>query len=341
MDEREKQSIFMYNTYGISEWIEKNILLSDEDKTRVLEDIKKDEPTDLLKIVKLPFPYFVNEYFKNSEFCRRHISDFGFGFKVYMLSNEQKERLSKLAHGLEIKKNNGYYALIELLDSFLSESLDDLSLLKYHTDFDLKFIYLTQYIGVNEAIRLSLKQAPIMDADGKAYEFDAKLDALNWKVREVVIHCIGLYGHPRKSIKEIAAAAGLPIYYIKELLAELRPLLSLPYNDFINKIGLIKSDYNIGEYRLYKNAKYKEIDLGAQLKWIFDHILSQVERSILGNTKNKKAKIYLAKKYLRLSDRDIIDYLNVYGTEVDQYSELSGHIIRPVPKDKKTRESAK
>lgn len=330
MTPEEKKSIEMYRFHDILEWTEKSQVLSSKELEEVERYLREGKMSPLLEILKLPFPMFAYEYFKKLGSVNRFLIDPAFGYKMYMLSDKLRVFFANMSRAKKpsdipnmYKKNFSEY-LTELEDIF-SLPLDKISAQKNRDERDLKFIYLTQYITASVATELNLQFGKCLIGQEDGYELEKKLQALNLFPRIIASHALGLYGLKRKKIESIAQFLNVNSSIAVRLWRELKPMLELPYLDFIRKIGLqVQSEESEG-IKLYSNETYKNLDLNLHMSWLYNNVLSDLEKGVLATLNQKNTRIYIARKYMFDNPETIARYLSASDIKVSKYGELSGH----------------
>ena len=89
-------SIGLYREHDISEWQEKCLILSKAEQTQVLKDLKEGITSNLVEFVKLPFPKFVETYFKQFPGSDFYLSDPTFGYRLYIMKEHYIRYISEV-----------------------------------------------------------------------------------------------------------------------------------------------------------------------------------------------------------------------------------------------------
>lgn len=322
MDITEEENLRMLSQYGISEWREKCLVITLEEKTLIEETLDREGSIPFLEMIRKPFPKFVVEYLAANFDNLKYLKDPAIGYKLYLLSEAMltfffyKIRNPKIS----IKDINNFinnhtkkYDLdIELnkpLDQLVSESVNK------KNKHPVKFIYLTQYIDREEARRLGLKKASQFDADfertGNDYGYclEEKMSLLNPAARTILANYLGLYGLDPLSINEIASKYSIPFGRIKTSLDILLPSLLLTYGEFKNALGFIDKDYKDGEYRQYASRKaYKKTDINLTVSYIGAN-LSGLEGEALKTHESAEITAYIMAKYVFKDPNIAMEYI--------------------------------
>lgn len=307
----------MYRNYDIAEWNEKKAILTIEEAQTVLADLKEGINTPLIELVKKPFPQFAKEYFRpyfdQMGKYKTFYLDPAFGFKLYFLSESHLRIFAtilrvpnltnkQIANILKTAKNVSHR--IEEIQQITDTPLDKIpkfvSSFKERTNFQKKFLYLTQYIDLETSKRLNLPISAIFEADGatKGYDLEGKLNTLNPAMRLIVTLYLGLYGEE-----------SMPAYRIGQDLfnncdhtynATIQFILEnfdKPLGQFASTIGYTGSIDPLTGIKEYSSKKYREMDIKLQTMFVFEH-LSQIEKIILGAYSNKDRLLYLTSQYM-------------------------------------------
>jgi hypothetical protein len=101
----EQECIEFYRKYGISEWNEKTLILTDEERSVVTSDLEEGNLNPLIDIVKLPFPQFVTAYYSRFPNKPVELNDPAFGYKLYLLTERGISYHAELLRNPDAKKN--------------------------------------------------------------------------------------------------------------------------------------------------------------------------------------------------------------------------------------------
>ncbi len=326
---KQDESIKMYREYGISEWREKCLVLSDVDRAIVISDLSDEVETELTKAVKLPFPDFARVYLSNFQEIQSYLKDPAFGYKLYLLADYNlKIWISKLrGPDIPIKelcnKYNCSYVKDELL-AIMGTSLENvpktiLSPITLFNDNFLKFIYLTQYIDTSKALELGLSTSNFFIQDGttKGYDLEGKMDILNPVARTIIARTLGLYGYNRASSNRISEELNMSKQRIIKLQHFIIPLLILPLGVFKQKLGF-KDDINSNNQgrHEYMSNSYRKMDIALEIAFIRSFCISPSEEIILSSINEKNATIYLVAKYFGWTTEQICRNLSITNAEI-------------------------
>lgn len=335
----EHESTYMYSYYGIAEWREKCIVLSEQEIKSVKKALSAGIDSPLTTIVRLPFPKFAEEYYKNCKKAKKYFEDPAFGYKLYLLSDKVLETFAFYMRSNDIKDED--LKLLRYLKKeitfIFSNNLNDVIFAelsakgKFFLVREIKFIYLSQYIDLEEAKKLGLKKAKQFEIDvangscSNGYELGAKLGYLNPTARYLMTHTLGLYGFKRQSVKEVAKELGISYGFLIRMFNELFSSFFLTLGEFKNKLGVIDKDYLSGEYIEYGHRNYKKYDLDVEIYRIFTQ-LSDFEKIILSSYSNSEIKAYIAYKYIFKDTKKTLEYLVADSCELRRMVEFADSI---------------
>ena len=327
--EEEKMSVAMYREYGIAEWYEKCLVMTSVEKLEVLKNIRNGENSLLVQLVRLPFPHFVREYFEriyqqNEE--RRgiavYLNDPAFGYKMYMLTEKMIERFSESlrstlsGEAVALLKDFSSSSFREIMDNTLDQSLVTCDSGIKSRGRLMKYVYLTQYITYDEALKMNLSISKLFQKDREAgvmedgFELENKLDTLNPIARTIFARMIGLYGQKRMKRKEISTFLDVSVERIGQLYDEIFSYFLRTLGEFKNKLGFVERNYAPNDIRMYNNKYFREIDLKLTIGHILKNMLSPEEQKVVSSLNYSKAHLYIAYKYLFNQDYKLTsDYL--------------------------------
>lgn len=297
-----------YRNYGISEWNEKCLVMSEEEIEEVVRELEQGETSPLLEIVKLPFPHFSAIYLQRFPSASSYVEDPAIGYKMYLLpDNILKYMFARLRYpdkkATDLKKELSIGQLEqdlgrEIFSSTLEDALKIMSATSQNKTIARKFIYLSQYIDLKEAKRLNLSVIPQFELAGTdGYELDKKLDLLNSCARTIMSLIIGLYGEKRHSYKEIGEKLGISADRVRKLVEYIFDLFFRPTVELKDAIGLKSLNYRFDDTREYMNWKYRDMDIALEVDFIRT-FLSPLEKEVLNSYSKKEATLYIASKYM-------------------------------------------
>lgn len=334
----EHESTYMYEYYGIAEWREKCIIMSEQEINSVKKALNAGIETPLTALVRLPFPKFALEYYKNCESAKKYFEDPAFGYKLYFLGDKALETFAFYMRNSHMKKEELKKIMVpryltKEAELIFPYNLDDVVFSglsaegKIFLIREIKFIYLSQYIDLEEAKKLGLKKARQFEIDvangsnSNGYEFETKLSSLNMTARYLMIHILGLYGFKRQSVKEIALDLGISYYLLNRMFKELFPCFFLTLGEFKNRLGVIDKPYNLGEYIEYGNRNYKKYDLEVEINRIHSQ-LSEYEKIVLSSHSNSEVRAYIVYKYIFKDAKKTLEYLVADSCELQRMVEF-------------------
>lgn len=335
----EEFSVEMYYNYGVAEWHEKSIVLLEDEKNRVLDDLAKGMNTFLVELVRLPFPRFVCTYLENEPGAAKYLKDPGFGYKLYFLSDGQINyvvnaiRGNKTIRGYKKKETGPTWTEVQ---EILKIKLDNIpriaSSLKNRILFEQKFLYLSQYIDYEEAKKLGLDITSRLERDANytgvlsdGFRLYEKLELLNPISRYIMARFLGLCGHTRAHFVEIARELGVPSDIIKNLIREISPCLMSTYGDFKNKLGYVEKGETSTSFSDYTNKKFREMDIIIHEYFVYHNMLSSSEKEVLyelSRVQRNSVYAYIAYKYLfGMNEKRTVERVSSTKDEIERINE--------------------
>ena len=271
--EEEEFNLFMYRQLGIAEWREKKSILSKDEVTEILKAIKAGISNDLIDLVKLPFPKFVEAYFSSIPSAQKsYFIDPQFAYKMYFLNDytlqmfcealrHPKYSVKKLAHALELK---------------------------------------TQYIDIDEARRLNLPAVlRFIGCQVENFDLEGKLRLLNPTVEKIVIYYFGLHGYYRHSMEDICHLMNFSYRtvceYVENILDFFLHNLEKTLPEFAIAIGYDGTLPN--GMKRYRNEKFANLDAYFTTKAIFN-TLPEEEQQFLEKLPFYAIRSYIEDRYL-------------------------------------------
>lgn len=308
----------IYRNYGIAEWNEKCDLLTKEDHIQLLKDLENGLDSDIIEKMRLPFPKFVEAYFKNCPTFDTYFSDPTAAYKLYLLSSKgrkffaEKMRYpilsdSAIANLLDIinikdcKHQISYILYSELENLNISTSVAEVSKTQMR-----KYAYLTQYIDLEESIRLGLSISKGLDIEDETtsktslkehyvFDLEGKLNMLNPVYRVIVVLYLGLYGHHMHDAKEIAKKLSISDYAIKLAINTIFPFISQSLYLFRKTIGFYPEKQDPSYKFYYGNSQFRKIDMDLERRYYYASLSDDI-KLLLSSYPEKLVKIYLSSK---------------------------------------------
>ncbi len=308
----------MYRNYGIAEWNEKCDLLTREDHIQLLKDIENGMDSGIIEKMRLPFPKFVEAYFKNCPTFDTYFSDPTAAYKLYLLSSKgrkffaEKMRYpilsdSAIANLLDIinikdcKHQISYILYSKFEDLNISTSVAEVSKTQMR-----KYAYLTQYIDLEESIRLGLSISKGLDIEDETtsktslkvhyvFDLEGKLNMLNPVYRIIVVLYLGLYGHHMHNAKEIAEKLSINKDTIKRAIITIFPFISQSLYLFEKSIGFSLEKQDSYCKFFYKNKKFRTIDMTLERQYYYASLSDDI-KLLLSSYPETLVNIYLSSK---------------------------------------------
>lgn len=246
----------MYRTYGIAEWREKCLIISDEELEELRQDLANGSDGYLTSIVRLPFPEFVIHYMNRHG---KSVSpNSSIGYNAFLLVDKELGLFGGYIRGEKEKHYECKKINIDLLTKLDFESFSNFilnSAARKNNKTWAKMLYLTKYIDGKTAENLNLPISKTFKRDGvDGYELEKKLELLNPGLREMVGLYLGLDGDSSRSYVDVAKTVGLCKSRTINILDLLFSAMSRTLGDMKNKLGVVeRSEEEIlrGDYRIY------------------------------------------------------------------------------------------
>lgn len=329
----EEENMMMYRDFGVAEWREKSVVLG-EDAYEVQKYLKSGIETDMTKMVTLPFPDFVNQYFSRFPSAKSYTMDPGFGYKLYLMPIPSLDLFSEIiragayARKTTIAKKkmipHRYIEIVSDLGYDIENFIKNFRSTQNLKDIDFKFAYISQYIDTKKAHELGLSIATLFDADEdiRGYNIEGKLEMLNPVARIAVARSIGLYGHDRASIGQISKSLNVSDTYIKYFIDTLLPSLIRTTGEFINKIKPLEQES--AAKIMYDNVEYRRKDIGAECLFYLNNCAAPVEKMILSANSYAKVQLYIVAKYFGWTPEQVCKNMTVIKDDIDRSISMIG-----------------
>ena len=289
----EKTTAIVMADCGITEWTEKSIILTIEEKLEVLNCIKDGTSTPLFEMVKLPFPEFITKYYVtyhedklrsiklNSHTGMKlryedFINDSSIGYKIFLLSSANIRALNFYIRGdKKVFKGCHYTNITDILTSSLDDMMRTFVKINAGKLQIRKYVYIMQYVDAKEAERLGLKSFTFCkDFIHRGFALGEKLECLNDLERLAMTKYFGLDGYMPDNMREVEEELGVPDGKLKPF-SEKDFLLKFTgaLDEFKHEIGFIDREYAPGEIKEYTDvSKYAKMASTLEAYYIQEHI---------------------------------------------------------------------
>ncbi len=329
---KQEENIKMYRDYGISEWREKCLVLSDVERINFLYDLENGIQSDLVAIVKLPFPQFVTIYCKRFPQADTYTARPDFGYKMYMLKANALKIYMELLRDPTAKRNelkrkckcqydtNDFYDIMNTPYSEIPKACDTATKLVV-SELGLKYAYISQYIDTKEALNMGL---PIyyhfeQEETLKGFDLEGKLKTLNPIARVIISRSLGLYGYDRTKMTDIAREFNISNSYIQKCLALLFPPLLKTLGDFISKTGYQDPNETDNSGLIeYSYKPYRDLDIALETQYVKNNLLTEAQQQILSSVNNFTFQVYIANKFFGWTDEQICKNLITTQNDLDR-----------------------
>jgi hypothetical protein len=305
----EQVSRGLYREYGISEWREKTLILTKAELSYIYRCLKSGEENELVELVKLPFPEFVEKYYMLQPGSEKYLKDPTFAYRLYAMRDTMisyinadiknpDETLGQKLYLADISRPD-IDEIREYLETPYCELVNITSVSNQNNDLERRLDYISQYIDAKKAESLGFTTQPYYCNEVyKGFELEQKLAILNRGARWIIVMYLGLYGGFRKNTKEIADDLGLPVPRVRELINYIFPCFKFFKEALQTRTGYINREYSIGERKEYRNLYYRKLDEIVECAYIRSKLLPSGEKLILDSMSNSEANKYIKKKYL-------------------------------------------
>lgn len=288
-----KESKLLFEDAAITEWNEKKTMLSNLEYSAFMSDIERGIESPLVSLIRLPFPLFAEIYM--NRFPNNPVkNDPAIGYKLYLLTSaELKEFMSHIRSEKKIHRISKQDLIIKLrtpLEDFYKTVTGYNQYLA-----DIKFIYITKYIDLQEAERINSKNLDFFRAEGtNGYELTSKLALFNPMLKGILEDGIGFESGIRDQLEMQYSIRN----YKKDILREFTPTLKRTVGEVRNKLGVMpaKTDDNTGFIK-YTNKDFRNKDLSVLYLRYWYEVLSDQEKGILNSISRKYRLMYILYKY--------------------------------------------
>ena len=268
----------LFKEYGISEWDEKCVILSGDEKISILNAIKNGENNLLVNIVRLPYPKFITEYIKlyRSSLDKREDKIIGLhdylmqesnkyydlGYKLYVMPTKLVKLVVKYIKNYDesisqiIGTNSHGISFMDII-LFLSQPLEQgyktLGTQSLNKEALKKYLHIMSYVDELEAEMLGLTSFTFKKYDTyRGFGLDEKLDALNPLIRYMVEENLGLNGE-YKTLNDLEDELHLNNHSSELFTDNFYLAFSRSVGEFKNYIKLMEKDYDSDDRRVYAN----------------------------------------------------------------------------------------
>lgn len=313
----------LFKEYGISEWDEKCIILSDDEKISILNAIKNRENNLLVDMVRLPYPKFITEYIRlyRSILDKREAKIIGLqeyleqesekyydlGYKLYVMPTRLVKIIVKyIKNPTEsvsqiIGTSNHGFTIMDII-LFLSQPLE--ACLKSFGNQDLnktvlkKYLHIMSYVDKEEAEKLGLTSFTFKKYNKyRGFDMDEKLEALNPLIRYILAENLGLNGK-YMTLNEIEKELKINHILTELFTNDFYLALSRSAGEFKNFIRLVEKDYTDEDRRLYvNNTPFKIASDRIETSFIRNYLKSTGSELPQLYNKNRSAAVYLNTEY--------------------------------------------
>lgn len=323
MTNEEENTRSLYLLYGITEWTAKCNILTNEEQLQVLNDLKNGTNSRLSQLVKMPFPSFATEYFKDFSQAQMYFKDPTFAFKIYFLTENQLRIFSEYMRTVdEIEKsdekkdefNNSHelnITLDELMMMNFESIVNDTSPVKRRRTSKIKFLQLMSYIDIDIAKSMNLSCARLFEITGETrLDLEANLNLLNPTAKIMLILYIGLYGFKSHSMEEISNIFfGRNTNLTGQLINFLIPRITKSTKEFSHSIGYRGAAHpeNMFEYSV---PAFKKLNIAIEVPALYNGV-NEYTKAILDKMTSNYKKTYLVAKYMYKTPESLARNMNL------------------------------
>lgn len=323
MTNEEENTRSLYLLYGITEWTAKCNILTNEEQLQVLNDLKNGTNSRLSQLVKMPFPSFATEYFKDFSQAQMYFKDPTFAFKIYFLTENQLRIFSEYMRTVnEIEKsdekkdefNNSHelnITLDELMMMNFESIVNDTSSVKRRRTSKIKFLQLMSYIDIDIAKSMNLSCARLFEITGETrLDLEANLNLLNPTAKIMLILYIGLYGFKSHNMEEISNIFfGRNTNLTGQLINFLIPRITKSTKEFSHSIGYRGAAHpeNMFEYSV---PAFKKLNIAIEVPVLYNGV-NEYTKAILDKMTSGYKKTYLVAKYMYKTPESLARNMNL------------------------------
>ncbi len=327
---KQEENIKMYREYGISEWREKCLVLSDSERAVFLYDLQNGRQSDLVTLVSLPFPQFITVYCKRFHAADPYTIYPDFGFKMYMLKDstlriwtrslrDPKARLGDLKKEYKcVYDRKDFNDIIHTPFNEIPKVCG--TPVKTISELDIKYAYISQYIDTQTALEMELPIGSVFEQEENPLGFDlqGKLKTLNPIARTIISRTLGLYGYDRTGARTIAKELKISEDKAQKCVSLLFPVISRTLGDFKNKTGYLDPQATGNQGLIeYKYSPYRDLDIALETQYIKNNLLTPAQLQVLSSVSNSVLQIYLAAKFFGWTDEQICRNLLIIKTDLE------------------------
>ena len=323
MTNEEENTRSLYLLYGITEWSAKCNILTNEEQLQVLNDLRNGTNSRLVELVKMPFPSFATEYFKDFSQAQMYFKDPTFAFKIYFLTENQLRIFSEYMRTVnEIEKsdekkdefNNSHelnITLDELMMMNFESIVNDTSSVKRRRTSKIKFLQLMSYIDIDIAKSMNLSCARLFEITGETrLDLEANLNLLNPTAKIMLILYIGLYGFKSHNMEEISNIFfGRNTNLTGQLINFLIPRITKSTKEFSHSIGYRGAAHpeNMFEYSV---PAFKKLNIAIEVPVLYNGV-NEYTKAILDKMTSNYKKTYLVDKYMYKTPESLARNMNL------------------------------
>ena len=327
MTNEEENARSLYLLYGITEWPAKSNILTNEERLQVLNDLRNGTNSRLSKLVKMPFPSFATEYFKDFSQAQMYFKDPTFAFKIYFLTENQLRIFSEYMRTVdEIEKqiknsddkkdefNNTRdinIILAELIMINFEIIVNDMSSVKRKRTSKIKFLQLMSYIDIDIAKSMNLSCARLFEITSETrLDLEANLNLLNPAAKVMLILYIGLYGFKAHSMEEVSNILfGKNTDLTTQLINFLIPRITKSTKEFSHSIGFRGAAHpeNMFEYSV---PTFKKLNIAIEVLALYNSV-NEYTKAILDKMTSNYKKTYLVAKYMYKTPESLARNMNL------------------------------
>lgn len=323
MTNEEENTRSLYLLYGITEWSAKCNILTNEEQLQVLNDLRNETNSRLVELVKMPFPSFATEYFKDFSQAQMYFKDPTFAFKIYFLTENQLRIFSEYMRTVnEIEKsdekkdefNNSHelnITLDELMMMNFESIVNDTSSVKRRRTSKIKFLQLMSYIDIDIAKSMNLSCARLFEITGETrLDLEANLNLLNPTAKIMLILYIGLYGFKSHNMEEISNIFfGRNTNLTGQLINFLIPRITKSTKEFSHSIGYRGAAHpeNMFEYSV---PAFKKLNIAIEVPVLYNGV-NEYTKAILDKMTSNYKKTYLVAKYMYKTPESLARNMNL------------------------------
>lgn len=329
--EKENVSLELYENFGIAEWREKCLVLRECEIEYALRHLGE-EDNEFVKLIKMPFPKFAENYFRQFKDRLPYVENPQFGYNLFLLNDGELTLLMSYFRTKEAISKRLLEKVAPILENLVISFDSPIKINKRNPQFKKHIFqkaYISQYITKEEAKRLGLTNRVFFEnGEYKDFKLQEKIDCLNGVTREMFNCLLGMEGRHRLDTSGVSKKLELVEANVKTLVDIAAIPMSKTLGEFKNAIGYLENDEK--GFSLYTNQIFKKTDFYNNYFYYTKHIINISDIIVLKDLEYKDSKTYIASKYFYSSASSVRKALAISKEDAEKFEMY-------IPEHKKTQ----